>query len=239
MMQGMTAFRDVHDVHDAWRRGWPTTFSGDLFPRRVAPYKAPTENIHLRVPEQRGGRPYQVPQTAWQLRWRCQMIRHELVESFDDSARLDAHLTGSTIVANYQYRPSAPHPYRAVVFWNENSGIRVLAIEYDRSVGEWSRVVTVKDLEDLAVEAIEDEAYRALQSEVAKHYIRIDDLTDETIDELLATAYDLVDQYGIDAYEAGKWALRELLRANPELKYEAHDRRIAAMRGAERLRKRR
>src|SRR5690625_8038356 len=99
---------------------------------------------------------------------------------------------------------------------------------YTLSLHDALPILTVKDLKDLAVEAIEDEAYRALQSEVAKHYIRIDDLTDETIDELLATAYDLVDQYGIDAYEAGKWALRELLRANPELKYEAHDRRIAA-----------
>jgi len=231
MMQAAAAFRNVHDVHEAWQRGWETTFCGDTYPRRVPSYKAPTGKIEPRIPEQRGGRPYQVPQTARQLRWRCQMIRHYLIEDFDGAASLDAHLTGSKIVAIYKSPPSAPHPYKAAVLWNENSGLRVLAIGYDRSVGEWRRVVNLRDLDDLAADAIDDEAYRGLKEEVVKHYFTVHDLTDKLIDELLADARELVDQYGIDAYEAGKQALRELLQAYPELKYDIYDRKMAAMRG--------
>src|SRR5690606_18220947 len=207
MMQVSTAFRYVHDVHEAWQRGWETTFCGDTYPRRVPAYKAPTGKIELRIPEQRGGRPYQVPQTARQLRWRCQMIRHYLIEDFDGAASLDAHLTGSKIVAIYKSPPSAPHPYKAAVLWNENSGLR--------------------ELDDLAADAIDDEAYRGLKEEVVKHYFTVHDLTDKLIDELLADARELVDQYGIDAYEAGKQAVRELLQAYPELKYDIYDRKMA------------
>lgn len=144
------------------------------------------------------------------------------MHEWESRMSIEAHRLGCEIVAASRSTPYAPTPYAVQVLWTEKRGIVGRAIRYNRATERWEDVTDQKLLAELAKEAIFNEAARGLEDEEAARDVIFLDESRRLYDELLDKAYEHVDQYGADAYEAGRFVLRELLRWEPELRWRHH-----------------